>query len=40
MDGDMPGRIVRVTPGLFARGFVEVTGEGLAEGALVEVPAS
>jgi peptidoglycan hydrolase-like protein with peptidoglycan-binding domain len=40
MDGDAPGRIVRVSPGLFARGLVEVTGDGLAEGTLVEVPRS
>jgi peptidoglycan hydrolase-like protein with peptidoglycan-binding domain len=35
-----PGRIVRVTPGLFARGMVEVSGDGLQEGTQVEVPAS
>jgi hypothetical protein len=34
------GRIVAVTPGLFARGMVEVSGEGLAEGVQVEVPAA
>lgn len=33
-------RIVPVTTGLFARGLVEVSGEGLAEGQQVEVPAS
>lgn len=32
-------RVVRVTPGLFARGRVEVTGDGLREGLSVEVPA-
>ena len=35
-----PGRIVRVTPGLFARGMVEISGDGLDEGTRVEVPAS
>ena len=34
------GRIVAVTPGLFSRGVVEVTGDGIAEGTEVEVPAS
>lgn len=38
LDPTGPGRIVRVTPGLFARGAVEVVGEGLVEGAEVEVP--
>lgn len=33
-------RIVPVTTGLFAKGMVEVSGEGLAEGQRVEVPAS
>lgn len=40
VDGTAPGRIVTVTPGLFARGMVEVSGDGLAEGMRVEVPAS
>ena len=40
VDGGGPGRIVRVEPGLFARGMVEVSGGGLAEGTRVEVPAS
>ena len=40
VDGAGPGRIVPVTPGLFARGMVEVSGDGLAEGMQVEVPAS
>ncbi len=34
------GRIVVVTTGLFARGLVEVSGDGVAEGVEVEVPAS
>lgn len=34
------GRIVAVTPGLFSRGLVEVSGDGIAEGTEVEVPAS
>ncbi len=38
-DGDRPGRIVAVTTGLFARGRVEVSGDGLVEGTDVEVPA-
>ncbi|MDQ4132539.1 MAG: efflux RND transporter periplasmic adaptor subunit [Actinomycetota bacterium] len=33
-------RIVAVETGLFASGMVEVTGEGLSEGMLVEVPAT
>jgi hypothetical protein len=33
-------RIVPVTTGLFAKGMVEVSGEGLREGQQVEVPAS
>jgi peptidoglycan hydrolase-like protein with peptidoglycan-binding domain len=40
MDGVAAGRIVRVEPGLFARGLVEVSGDGLSEGTLVEVPTS
>ena len=40
VDGTNAGRIVAVTPGLFARGMVEVSGDGLSEGARVEVPAS
>jgi hypothetical protein len=40
VDGTASGRIVAVTTGLFARGTVEVSGEGIAEGAQVEVPAS
>ena len=40
VDGTPGGRIVRVSTGLFARGMVEVSGEGLAEGTQVEVPAS
>ncbi len=40
LDGSPSGRIVPVTTGLFARGLVEVTGEGLQEGMPVEVPAS
>ena len=39
VDAAGPGRIVRVTPGLFARGMVEITGDGLTEGTRVEVPA-
>ena len=34
------GRIVAVTPGLFSRGVVEISGDGIAEGTEVEVPAS
>jgi hypothetical protein len=34
----LDGRIVAVTPGLFARGMVEISGEGIAEGVEVEVP--
>jgi peptidoglycan hydrolase-like protein with peptidoglycan-binding domain len=34
------GRIVAVDIGLFARGMVEVRGEGIGEGTTVEVPAS
>jgi hypothetical protein len=37
---DGTGRIVVVSTGLFARGMVEVSGDGLAEGTQVEVPAS
>ena len=40
VDGIGPGRILAVTTGLFARGMVEVQGEGVAEGTQVEVPAS
>ena len=40
VDGTPAGRIVVVETGLFSRGRVEVTGEGLAEGTKVEVPAS
>ncbi len=40
VDGTVPGRVVGVATGLFARGMVEVSGEGLAEGTRVEVPAS
>ena len=36
----LDGRIVAVTPGLFSRGMVEVSGDGIAEGVEVEVPAS
>ncbi len=36
----LDGRTVTVTPGLFARGMVEVRGEGIAEGVEVEVPAA
>ena len=36
----LDGRIVVVTPGLFARGLVEIRGEGIAEGMEVEVPAA
>ena len=39
LDGTPEGRIVGVTTGLFAKGLVEVSGDGLAEGAKVEVPA-
>jgi peptidoglycan hydrolase-like protein with peptidoglycan-binding domain len=35
-----PGRIVAVKTGLFARGMVEISGESIAEGVTVEVPAS
>lgn len=31
-------RLVRVETGLFSRGYVEVAGDGLAEGAQVVVP--
>lgn len=34
------GRIVAVQTGLFAKGSVEVSGDGIAEGTVVEVPAS
>jgi peptidoglycan hydrolase-like protein with peptidoglycan-binding domain len=34
------GRIVAVDAGLFARGMVEISGEGITEGMTVEVPAS
>ena len=40
VDGAEPGRIVAVTPGLFSRGMVEVSGDGIVEGTQVEVPAS
>lgn len=40
VDGPTPGRIVAVTTGLFSRGMVEVTGDGLTVGTQVEVPAS
>ena len=40
VDGSPSGRIVPVTTGLFARGLVEVSGDGLEEGMSVEVPAS
>ncbi len=33
-------RIVAVETGLFASGMVEVSGDGLTEGMLVEVPAT
>lgn len=36
----LDGRIAAVTPGLFARGMVEISGEGIAEGVEVEVPAA
>ena len=39
VDATGPGRIVGVTPGMFARGMVEITGDGLVEGTQVEVPA-
>ena len=39
LDDTPEGRIVAVTTGLFAKGLVEVSGEGLAEGTKVEVPA-
>ena len=39
LDGLPEGRIVAVTTGLFAKGLVEVSGDGLAEGTKVEVPA-
>ncbi len=40
LDGSPTGRIVAVQTGLFARGQVEVSGDGLVEGLSVEVPAS
>ena len=40
LDGTPSGRIVAVQTGLFARGLVEITGDGLEEGMSVEVPAS
>jgi len=40
VDGTTPGRLVAVTTGLFARGLVEVTGDGITAGVQVEVPAS
>lgn len=40
LDGTPSGRIVPVNTGLFARGLVEVSGDGLEEGMSVEVPAS
>ncbi len=39
VDGSAGGRIVVVETGLFSRGLVEVSGDGLAEGLDVEVPA-
>jgi len=39
VDGD-GRRVVKVETGMFADGLVEVTGDGLAEGTKVEVPAS
>jgi hypothetical protein len=39
VDGD-GRRVAKVETGMFADGLVEVTGEGLAEGTKVEVPAS
>jgi hypothetical protein len=39
MEGD-GSRLIPVETGLFARGMVEVSGDGLREGQLVEVPAS
>lgn len=39
VDGSPSGRIVAVRTGLFARGLVEVSGDGLQEGMAVEVPA-
>ena len=38
VEGDQP-RIVAVKTGLFANGRVEVTGDGLAEGMKVGMPA-
>ena len=40
LDGTPSGRVVAVQTGLFARGLVEVSGNGLEEGMSVEVPAS
>ncbi|HEX7276904.1 MAG TPA: peptidoglycan-binding domain-containing protein, partial [Acidimicrobiales bacterium] len=40
VDGTPAGRIPAVETGLFSRGLVEVRGEGLSEGTVVEVPAS
>jgi hypothetical protein len=40
VDSAGPGRIVAVKTGLFARGMVEVSGEGLSESMQVEVPSS
>lgn len=39
LDGTAPGRLVAVSTGLFARGMVEVSGDGIAAGVHVEVPA-
>ena len=40
VDGTPDGRLIVVETGLFSRGLVEVSGEGLGEGIEVEVPAS
>ena len=39
LDGTPGGRVVAVRTGLFAKGSVEISGEGIAEGTVVEVPA-
>jgi len=37
-DGDDPSQLVPVEPGMFADGYVEITGDGIEEGTQVVVP--